>query len=230
VIAASSLLEPPERALMTTFPDVTLPFGVSSASEMVDTNTWLKVKWDRSMRESFRTGKAVASVDIVGSLPVQALDAAAFAQRRAYLDLFAAGKLHKVTEHATLTFERHGLNWRLTGATPAQFNAQARTAAYLAHTTQGPLTFVSDGGVYRDDHPYSVTRVDAHHFGVSFGGFALVMLVMGALMGVEKNSPGPVLAGILGALALTVGPHLIEVSFVPGGTAISGAQALGIFG
>lgn len=230
LLVVSDLLKTPKDALVTTFPDVSLPFGLSSASEMVDTNTWLKVKWDRSMLESFRSGKVVASVDIVGSLPVEALDAAAFSQRQTYLDLFAAGKLHKVTEHSTLTFERHGLTWCLTGATPEQFSAQARAAAYLSHATQGPVTFVSDAGVYRDDTPYSVYRVDQHHFGSSFGWLlAMAMLVVGAFVGVAKNSPVPAVAGIVGGVVLCVAPHLIDPALIPGGTAISGTQALGIF-
>ncbi|MBK3780272.1 hypothetical protein G3A43_08375 [Paraburkholderia aspalathi] len=230
LLVVSGLLQTPKDALVTTFPDVSLPFGLSSASEMVDTNTWLKVKWDRLMLESFRSGKVVASVDIVGSLPVAALDAAAFEQRQTYLDLFAAGKLHKVTEHATLTFERHGLNWRLTGATPEQFSAQARAAAYLSHATQGPVTFVSDAGVYRDDTPYSVYRVDQHHFAASFGWLlAMTMLVGGCLVGVAKNSPAPVLAGMLGAAVLCFGQHFIDASLIPGGPPVSGTQALGIF-
>jgi len=109
------------------FPVVVQPFGLASASDMVDTNTWLTVHWDRTLIQSLRTGKASVTVDIVSSLPDHALDANA--DRATYLQLFRDHQLHKVAERATLNFERDGLGWRLAGATPAQFDAQARMLA-----------------------------------------------------------------------------------------------------
>jgi conjugal transfer pilus assembly protein TraA len=220
----------PSDAFKQVFEGVTAPMGLPQASDMVDTNTWLTVHWDRTLAESFRTGRTNVSVDIVSSLPATAADAAHFATRDDYLALFKAGKLHKVAERATLTFERHGLSWTLEGAKPEQFSAQARTAAWLTRATQGPLTFVSDAGVYTDDAPYSSMRVDENHFGNFLGlALAVTMLLMGAGLMVAKNSPWPALTGMLGAVVVFWGPGWIAGFALPGTVALAGVQALGFF-
>lgn len=169
--------ETPGQGFFNIFSTVTEPGGGASTT-MFDTNTWLSAKWDRSLLDSYRAGKAVVTVDIVSSLPDHALDDANLSARQTYLDLFKAGKLRKVTERATLSFERHGFGWNLIGATPDQFDAKARIAAYLSHATQGPLTFVEDAGVYRDAEPYSAIRLTPNSFIVGAAG---TMLSLGSL-------------------------------------------------
>ncbi|MEX3983902.1 hypothetical protein AB4Y45_33495 [Paraburkholderia sp. EG287A] len=210
------------------FPVVVEPFGLSAASDMVDTNTWLTVHWDRTYLQSLRTGKVSVTVDIVSSLPVRALNANA--DRDTYLQMFGDHQLHRVAERATLTLERDGLGWRLAGAAPEQFDAQARTRAYLAHTSQGPLTFVADEGVYTDATAYSSMRVDDHHFG---GGLTTMVgigaMLVGALFGVATGSTVPSALGLLTGFALGFGPESLISWLIPGPAALTGAQALGIF-
>lgn len=225
-----SCLDTPKQALENVFRGVVAPVDLSTASSMVDTNTWLTAKWDRSLADSFRTGKATVSLDIVGSLPDHALDAAAFGERQTYLDLFRTGKLHRVAEHATLTFVRDGLSWKLVNVAPAQLNAQARTAAYLSHATTGPVTFVADQGVYNDDRGWSSLREDQTHFGISLAiPLAITMLVMGTAIGLAKGNPLPVFSGAAGALVLFFGPNwVLGLSALT--QALVSVQAWGIFG
>jgi hypothetical protein len=231
VMFRGAILQTPKDALSEVFRGVVAPVGLSTATSMIDTNTWLTARWDRSLVESFRTGKVSASVDIVGSLPDYAINAAAFDERQTYLDLFKAGKLHRVAEHATLTFERHGLDWRLTGVTPEQVSAQARTAAYLAHAAHGPITFEADKGVYADERVYSSARVDETYFrGAGGVPLALGMLLMGALIGIVKKAYMPVFTGVTGALFITFAPAVLVGVIELGAPALASAQAWGIFG
>ena len=220
----ASVIQTPEQALRQLFPVVVQPFGLSRASDMVDTNTWLTVRWDRPLVQSYRTGQVSARVDIVSSLPEHAI--VDDADRDTYLEMFKARQLHKVVERATLTFERQGLGWRLASATPEQFDAQARTSAYLERTSNGPLTFVADKGVYTDKTAYSSLRVDENHFGGGLSiALAIVMLLIGTGIGVARNQPLPAFLGLVGAAVFAFGQQFI----MPGPAALTGAQAWGIF-
>jgi len=224
----------PERALCQVFSNVLKPFSLARATDMVDTNTWLTVQWDRSLVQSIRTGRVTATVDIVTSVPDHPLDPASFAKREVYLQLLKAGQLRKVIERATLTFEMHGgpgfvlAPWRLVGSSAEQFNAQARANAYLARETHGPLTFVADEGVYTDTTSYSTMRVDAHHSGEFFGLiFALTALIVGASLAIAKGSAIPVISGVFAAAVIFYGPGYLLASAMP---ALRGVLDWGILG
>ncbi|AQH05635.1 hypothetical protein A9R05_42195 (plasmid) [Burkholderia sp. KK1] len=221
--------ETPGEVFFHIFSAVTEPGGGASTT-MFDTNTWLSAKWDRSLLDSYRTGKAVVTVDIVSSLPDHALDDANLSARQTYLDLFKAGKLRKVTERATLSFERNGFGWNVIGATPDQFDAKARIAAYLSHATQGPLTFVEDAGVYRDDKPYSAIRLTLNSFIVGAAGTMLSLgsLGVGLAFAIVKGRVSPVLAGVGCAFVITFGPDWLISVLTHSPAPLGGSQPWGL--
>lgn len=222
--------ETPGEVFSGIFWTVTKPVGVYSTTAMIDTNTWLSAKWDRSLLDSYRTGKAVVTVDIVSSLPDRALDDANLSAHQTYLDLFKAGKLRKVTERATLSFERNGFGWNLVGATPEQFDAKARIAAYLSHATQGPLTFVGDAGVYRDDKPYSAIRLTLNSFMVGAAGTMLSLgsLGVGLAFAIVKGRVSPVLTGVGCAFVITFGPGWLISVLTHSPAPLIGSQPWGL--
>ncbi|HIH2744978.1 TPA: hypothetical protein ACYLN4_000647 [Burkholderia lata] len=227
---AACAVETPGQVFSGVFWTVTKPVSMDSVTAMIDTNTWLSVKWDRSLLASYRTGKAAVTVDILSSLPDHALDEASLNARQTYLDLFKAGKLRKVTERATLSFERDGLGWRLVGATPEQFGAKARIAAYLSHATQGPLTFVQDAGVYRDDKPYSAIRLTINGFMVGAAGtmLSVALLAVGLVLAIVKGGVSPILTGIVCPLVITFGPGWLISALTHSPAPLIGSQPWGL--